>query len=197
MPTPTLTLTGDPEADALLSRNPLALLVGMLLDQQVPMEWAFTSPARLAERLEGPLDPATVAATDPDTLEELFRRTPALHRYPAAMAKRVHALCVHLVEHHDGDAARVWEDATDGADLFRRIASLPGFGRQKAQIFTALLAKRCGVAKDGWEAHAGDYAREGHRSIADVTSPETLALVREHKRAQKAAARVREERAQA
>ena len=186
---PTLTLTGEPDADALLSDNPLALLIGMLLDQQVPMEWAFASPAKLAERIDGPLTPATIAAMDPDALEEVFRAKPALHRYPGSMAKRVHALCEHVVEHHDGDAARVWEDAADGAELYRNVAELPGFGKQKAQIFTALLAKQCGVDKDGWQAKAGDYGLEGYRSIADVTSPETLQRVREYKQAKKAKAK--------
>ncbi len=186
---PTLTLTGDADADALLSTNPLALLVGMLLDQQVPMEWAFTSPARLAERLDGPLDAAPIAEMGPDAVEAVFRDKPALHRYPGAMAKRVHALCEHLVAHYGGDAARVWEDAADGAELYANIRELPGFGTQKAQIFTALLAKQCGVDRDGWEGQAGDYALDGYRSIADVTSPEALQRVREFKQAKKAAAR--------
>jgi uncharacterized HhH-GPD family protein len=184
-----LNLTGDAAADELLANNPLALLVGMLLDQQVPMEWAFSAPATLAERLDGPLDARTVAATDPEALEALFRRKPALHRYPGAMAKRVHALCEHLVEQVDGDTARLWTEAPDGAELFRRLTALPGFGRQKAQIFTALLAKRCGVAPPGWEGVAGEYAAPGHRSIADVTGPDALARVREFKRARKAAAK--------
>lgn len=185
---PTLTLTGDRDADALLSDNPLALLIGMLLDQQVPMEWAFAAPATLAARLDGPLDARTIAALDPDRLEEIFRTKPALHRYPGSMAKRVHALCEHLVERYDGVAERLWADAEDGATLYRDIAALPGFGRQKAQIFTALLGKQCGVTPPGWEAAAGDYGGPGYRSIADVTSPETLDRVRAYKREKKAAA---------
>lgn len=185
---PTLNLTGDPEADALLSDNGFALLVGMLLDQQIAMELAFLGPARLASRLGGELTPEAVAATEPDRLEELFRRKKALHRYPGSMARRVQALAAHLLELHDGDAEAVWEGATSGADLKRRLAALPGFGDQKASIFVALLGKRCGVTPDGWEEAAGDYAQDGYRSIADVTGPEALAEVRAWKQARKAAA---------
>jgi uncharacterized HhH-GPD family protein len=186
---PTLTLTGDTDADRLLSDNAFALLVGMLLDQQIAMELAFVGPHRLAERLDGSLDPATVAATDPDDLEAHFRAKPALHRYPGSMAKRVHALAVHLVEEHDGDAREIWTGARDGRDLLKRLKALPGFGDQKARIFVALLGKQCGVQPDGWEQAAGDYGLEGYRSIADVTSPATLAKVREAKQAMKAAKR--------
>lgn len=186
---PTLTLTSDPDADALLSENGFALLVGMLLDQQIAMELAFVGPHRLRERLGGALDPATVAAQDPDHLEELFRTKPALHRYPGSMSKRVHALAVHLVEEHGGDATDVWEQAADGRDLLKRLKALPGFGDQKARIFVALLGKQCGVSPEGWERAAGDYGLEGYRSIADVTGPETLAKVRETKQAMKAAKR--------
>jgi uncharacterized HhH-GPD family protein len=186
---PSLTLTGDPTADELLSDNPFALLVGMLLDQQITMELAFVGPARLAERLDGPLDPATVAALDPAALEAHFRTKPALHRYPAAMAKRVHALASHLVGEHDGDAAAVWREASSGAELKRRVAALPGFGDQKARIFVALLGKQCGVQPHGWREAAGDYGRDGHRSIADVTDQASLELVRAWKQAQKQAAK--------
>jgi uncharacterized HhH-GPD family protein len=185
---PTLTLTGDGAADALLSDNPFALVVGMLLDQQIAMELAFAGPARLAERLDGPLGPATIAAMDPDELEERFRAKPALHRYPGAMAARVHALAVHLVEEHDGDAAAVWEEASTGAELKRRVAALPGFGDQKARIFVALLGKQCGVTPDGWREAAGAYGEDGFRSIADVTDEASLAKVRAWKQEQKAAA---------
>ena len=185
---PSLTLTGDPDADALLSDNPFALLVGMLLDQQVTMEFAFAGPARLADRLEGPLEPATVADTDLDDLDAMFREKPALHRYPGSMAKRVHALAGQLVEEYGGDAAAVWQRATDGADLRRRLQGLPGFGEQKARIFVALLGKQCGVDLDGWREAAGDYGLDGYRSIADVTDAESLAAVREAKQARKAAA---------
>jgi uncharacterized HhH-GPD family protein len=185
---PSLTLTGDPAADRLLSDNPFALLVGMLLDQQIAMEVAFVGPARLAERLGGPLEPAAVAARSPEDLEALFRDKPALHRYPGSMAKRVHDLAVHLVEQHGGDASRVWTDAATGAELKRRLVALPGFGEQKARIFVALLGKQCGVQPDGWEAAAGDYSQPGHRSIADVTDPDSLEQVRAWKQAKKAAA---------
>ena len=180
-----LTLTGDPDADALLSENAFALLVGMLLDQQVAMELAFVAPHRLQERLGRPLTPADVAALDPSVLEDHFRQKPALHRYPRSMAKRVHALATHLVEEHGGDASRVWSEARTGAELRKRLLALPGYGEQKARIFVALLAKQCGVTPAGWEKAAGDYAEDGHRSIADVTSPESLAKVRAFKQASK------------
>jgi uncharacterized HhH-GPD family protein len=186
---PTLTLTNEPEADRLLSENAFALLVGMLLDQQIAMEQAFVGPHRLAERLGGTLDPASVAATGPDELEERFREKPALHRYPGSMAKRVHALATYLVEEYDGDAAAVWRDVADGRELKRRLTALPGYGDQKARIFLALLGKQCGVTPQGWQEAAGEYGEEGYRSIADVTSPETLAKVREWKQARQAAAR--------
>jgi uncharacterized HhH-GPD family protein len=186
---PTLSLTNDPEADRLLSDNAFALLVGMLLDQQIAMEQAFAAPRRLADRLGGTLDPATVAATDPEVLEERFRDKPALHRYPGSMAKRVHALATHLLEEYDGDPEAVWRGVEDGARLRRRLTSLPGFGDQKARIFLALLAKQCGVTPEGWREAAGEYGEDGYRSIADVTSPDTLARVREWKQARKAAAK--------
>ena len=186
---PTLTLTGEPDADALLSENGFALLVGMLLDQQIAMEVAFVGPHRLAERLDGRLDPATVAATSPEELEELFRQKPALHRYPGSMAKRVHALATELVASYDGRAEALWEDVEDGRALLRRLKGLPGFGDQKARIFVALLGKQCGVRPDGWQEAAGAYGDEGYRSIADVTDPETLERVRATKREAKAAKR--------
>ncbi len=186
---PELQLTGDEQADRLLSENPFALLVGMLLDQQIAMEVAFLGPARLAERLGEELRPSTVAATDPDELEALFRHTPAIHRYPGSMAKRVHALATSLVERYDGDAAQVWEGAADAHDLRARLLALPGYGEQKARIFIALLAKQCGVQPQGWEDAAGAYAQPGYRSIADVVDEESLQRVRESKQAAKAAAK--------
>ncbi len=186
---PTLTLTGDAAADELLSDNAFALLIGMLLDQQIAMELAFVGPHRLAERLDGPLTPATVAATDPDELEERFRQKPALHRYPGSMAGRVHTLAEHLVAEHDGDATQVWAGAEDGRDLLRRLKALPGFGPQKARIFVALLGKQCGVTPDGWRDAAGEYGQEGYRSIADVVDGASLAEVRAWKQARKAAAK--------
>lgn len=186
---PALTLTGQPEADALLSDNGFALLVGMLLDQQIAMELAFVGPHRLAERIDGPLEPATIAAMDPEELEAAFRAKPALHRYPGAMAKRVQALAAYLVAEHDGQADDVWNEAPDGKALKRRLMALPGFGDQKARIFVALLAKQCGVRPEGWQQAAGDYALDGHRSIADVTDAESLAMVRANKQARKQAAK--------
>jgi uncharacterized HhH-GPD family protein len=185
----TLTFTGDAPADRLLSENDFALLVGMLLDQQIAMEVAFVGPQRLADRLGGELTPAAVASTDPDHLETLFREKPAIHRYPGSMAKRVHALATHLVEEHDGDAGAVWREAATGEELYRRLAALPGYGEQKARIFVAILGKRCDVTPPGWREAAGEYGEEGYRSIADVTDPETLAKVREFKQARKAAAK--------
>jgi uncharacterized HhH-GPD family protein len=186
MAKPSVPVTGDPASDQLLTTNPFALLVGMLLDQQVPMEWAFGSPLRLKERLGGELEAAGVAAADPAAFEEIFRQKPPLHRYPASMAKRVQTLAQFLVDHYDGDAARVWTEADDGADLYTRVRALPGYGDQKAKIFVALLAKRMGIAPAGWEAAAGAYADDTPRSVADVDSPETLQRVREFKRAQRA-----------
>jgi uncharacterized HhH-GPD family protein len=186
---PTLTLTGDTAADHLLSDNAFALLIGMLLDQQIAMEVAFVGPHRLSERLDAELTPAAVAGLDPEELEARFREKPAIHRYPGAMAKRVHALATHLVEHHDGDAAAVWEGADTGEQLYRRVLALPGYGEQKARIFVALLGKRCEVTPPGWREAAGEYGEEGYRSIADVTDPETLQRVRETKQARKAAAK--------
>ncbi|MEX2324119.1 MAG: HhH-GPD-type base excision DNA repair protein [Nitriliruptoraceae bacterium] len=181
-----LQLTGSAEADRLLSDNPFALLVGMLLDQQIAMEVAFVGPHRLAERLGSNLTPDVVAATDPDILEEHFRTKPALHRYPGSMAKRVHALARHLVEHFDADAANVWQGAVSGTDVKRNLMSLPGFGEQKAKIFTALLGKQCGVEPPGWREAAGDYGLDGYRSIADITSPEDVDKVRAFKQQRKA-----------
>ena len=183
---PELTLTGDATADRLLSENPFALLVGMLLDQQVAMETAFLAPSRLAERLDGPLEPATVAALEPERLEVLFREKPALHRYPGSMAKRVHALSTQLVEEYDGDAAAVWDGVSDGDTLRRRLAALPGFGEQKTRIFVALLGKQYGVTPSGWREAAGEYGLDGYRSIADVTDVASLEEVRRTKKAAKA-----------
>ena len=184
---PKLTLTGDEGADRLLSENPFALLIGMLLAQQVAMETAFIAPSRLVERLEEPLDPATVASMDPDRLETLFRQKPALHRYPGSMAKRVHALSTRLVEEYDGDASGLWRGVRDGSELRRRLADLPGFGEQKTKIFVALLGKQYGVTPRGWRAAAGDYGLDGYRSIADVTDAGSLEAVRSTKKAMKAA----------
>lgn len=186
---PALRISQDPAADALLARDPFALLVGMLLDQQVPMEWAFTAPRVLAERLgRDMLDPGEVAAYEPEAFAELATRKPAIHRYPGAMAKRIQQLALHLVERYDGDAAAVWTRAQTGAELLRGLTGLPGFGRQKAQIFLALLGKQLGVRPDGWREAAGGYGEEGsRRSVADVCDAATLAEVREYKREYKRA----------
>jgi uncharacterized HhH-GPD family protein len=183
-------LAYTPEANELLDRDPLALLIGMLLDQQIPMEKAFTSPAVLAERLGGRLDARQIATTDPDALEDLFRTPPALHRFPNAMAKRVQELCRIIVERYDGDAARLYDGVADGAELKRRIGTLPGFGEQKAKIFVALLGKQAGVRPDGWRAAAGDFGRlDVFYSVADVVDDASLAKVRSHKQEMKKAAR--------
>lgn len=187
----TLRIAQQPEADALLGRSPLAALVGMLLDQQVPMEWAFTGPYTLAGRMGGDdLDAREIAAYDPEAFTELFTAKPALHRYPGAMATRVRQLCRFLVEEYDGEASAVWADATTGAELLKRLRALPGFGTQKAQIFVALLGKRFGVRPPGWREAAGPYGEEGsYRSVADITGPESLAEVRAVKQRIKAAAK--------
>ncbi len=185
----TLHVTGDPDADDLLNTDALAALIGMLLDQQVPMEWAFRGPYELKERLGGRLDAAEIAAMDADALASAFRGPPALHRYPGSMAGRTQDLCRMLVEEYDGDAEAVWESAATGKELLARLRTLPGFGDQKARIFTALLAKRMGVTPPGWEEVAGPYAPVGHFSVADIDGPESLDAVREHKKATKAAAK--------
>jgi uncharacterized HhH-GPD family protein len=181
-----LAVTGNPESDQLLNRDPLALLIGMLLDQQVPMEWAFRAPHRLRERLGGRLDAATIASTDPDELLAAFKGPPALHRFPGSMAKRTQEMSRHLVERYDGDASALWRDAATGDELLARLRALPGFGEEKARIFTALLAKRFGVRPEGWEAAAGPFADATPRSVADIDSAESLERVRTWKRAQKA-----------
>lgn len=165
--------------------DPLALLVGMLLDQQVPMEWAFRGPESLRQRL-GELDAAAIAAMDTEELEATFRAKPALHRYPAAMAKRTQALCRFLVERYDGDAAKVWKGVRSGDELLRRAEELPGFGQEKAKIFVALLAKRLGRAPKGWEEAAAPFSDAEPRSVADIDSPEGLERVRAWKKAMKA-----------
>jgi uncharacterized HhH-GPD family protein len=181
----TLAVTGDPQADKLLNTDPLALLIGMLLDQQVPMEWAFGAPAKLKERLGGRLDAADIAAMPPADLEVLFRQRPALHRYPASMAKRVRELCQHIVDGYGGDAARIWKGAKSGEELFDRLRALPGYGEEKSKIFLALLAKRMGCAPTGWEQYAGPFADSTPRSVADIDSQETLGRVRDFKKMMK------------
>ncbi|MEV5161428.1 HhH-GPD-type base excision DNA repair protein [Streptomyces sp. NPDC053728] len=187
----TLRIAQEPDADALLGSSPLAALVGMLLDQQVPMEWAFTGPLTLARRMgSDDLDARAIAAYDPEAFTGLFTEKPALHRYPGSMAKRVQQLCQFLVAEYDGRAEAVWADAATGAELLKRLNALPGFGTQKAQIFLALLGKQLGVRPTGWREAAGAYGEKGsHRSVADITGPESLAEVRAHKQQAKAAAK--------
>jgi uncharacterized HhH-GPD family protein len=183
MPT-ALHFTPDAAANRLLASEPLAVMIGMLLDQQVPMEWAFSAPALLKERLGGTLDATAIAAMDPADLDAVFRDKPALHRYPGSMAKRTHALCAHLVEHYGGQADAVWTGVQTGEELLARVLALPGYGPAKARIFVGLLGKRLGVRPDGWETAAADWA-----SIADVDSFERVGEIRERKRAMKAAAK--------
>ncbi|MFJ9343486.1 HhH-GPD-type base excision DNA repair protein [Streptomyces sp. NPDC101733] len=187
----TIHLAQQPEADALLGRSPLAALTGMLLDQQVPMEWAFSGPYTIARRLgTDDLDAHAIAAHDPEAFAALLSEKPAVHRYPGSMAKRIQQLCAYLVEHYGGDAAAVWADVDTGAELLARLKALPGFGEQKAQIFLALLGKRFGVRPKGWREAAGGYGPAGvHRSAADITGPESLAKVRAYKQEMKAAAK--------
>jgi len=187
-----LWLTGDPEADALLSSEPLALLIGMVLDQQIPMERAFKAPFDLKERLGGSLDPAAIAAMPPDDLAAVFAAKPALHRFPRSMAGRVQEVCGAVLDSYGGDTAAIWTSADDGKQLLANVKALPGFGDQKARIFVALLGKQFGVQPPGWDVAAGAYGEPGSsRSVADIDSPEALARVRQFKQAAKAEARAK------
>jgi uncharacterized HhH-GPD family protein len=188
---PTIRIAQDDAADDLLGRDPLALVLGMMLDQQFPMERAFAAPRLLADRLGvDVLSAEELADADPERLVEVFRGPPALHRYPGSMAARTQDLCRLLVDRYDGRAARLWADVPDGATLLRRVGELPGFGAQKSKIFVALLGKQYGVTPTGWRQAAGDYGpQEARRSVADVTGPESLAEVRRFKQEQKAAAK--------
>jgi uncharacterized HhH-GPD family protein len=179
-----LPFTPDGDANRLLATEPFAVMLGMLLDQQVPMEWAFRAPALLKERLGGRLDPEAIAAMPVGELETVFREKPALHRFPGSMAKRTHALAAHLVEHYDGRAERVWADVGSGEELLERVRALPGFGEAKARIFVGLLGKRLGVRPAGWEVAAADWP-----SIADVDTFDRVGEIRQQKRVMKAAKR--------
>ncbi|MGA8255895.1 MAG: HhH-GPD-type base excision DNA repair protein [Nocardioides sp.] len=181
-------ITGLDEADRILTESPFALLVGMMLDQQYPMEHAFRGPAKVMERF-GTFDPAPIAAADPETFVALCSTPPAIHRFPGSMAARLQELARIVVDEHDGHAERIWTEATDGKDLMKRVQALPGFGAQKAKIFVALLAKQLDVRKDGWEKLVGDYALDGYRSVADVVDPASLQKVRDFKKEKKAAAK--------
>jgi uncharacterized HhH-GPD family protein len=187
-----LHLTGNPDADKLLNDDPFALLVGMLLDQQYPMEHAFSGPLKIANRMDG-FDLHKIAATDLETFVELCVTPPAIHRYGGSMARRVHALAQDIIEKYDGDVANIWlsgRPKPDGAEVLKRLKALPGFGEQKAKIFLALLGKQRGVAPKGWREAAGSYGDRGsRRSIADVTDATSLAEVRSFKKAAKAAAK--------
>ena len=188
---PTLRIAQDDAADELLGRDPLALLIGMLLDQQVPLERAFSAPRLLADRLGvESLSAPDLAGMDADELVRVFQGPPALHRYPGSMAGRTQELCRLLVERYDGRAENLWADAPDGPALLKRLAELPGFGAQKSKIFLALLGKQYGVTTPGWREAAGDYGQEGsRRSVADITGPESLSEVRAFKQEQKQAAK--------
>jgi uncharacterized HhH-GPD family protein len=185
-----MSLPIEAEANKLLSENPLALLIGMTLDQQDKLEKAFNAPYVLAQRLGHVPTVAELAEFDPDALIVIFAGPPALHRFPKAMAGRVQEVCRALVDRYDGDAANLWKDADSGIELVKRVSSLPGFGKQKSQIFTALLGKQVGVQPPGWREAAGAYGEEGSfRSVADIVDGPSLDKVREHKRAMKAAAK--------
>lgn len=186
-----LVVTGDEAADRLVNTDPLALLIAMLLDQQIAIELAFMGPARLAERLGGALDAATIADMDPDAFAEIARTKPALHRFPAAMGGRIQELCRHLVETYDGDAGAIWRRVRRADVLEERLAALPGFGPEKVQIFTAVLAKRFGRRPAGWEAVAGPFADDQLRSVADLDSLDARAELRERRRAMKAAGKTK------
>ncbi|TVL92242.1 HhH-GPD-type base excision DNA repair protein [Streptomyces sp. SAJ15] len=190
----TVRLAQQPEADALLGRSPLAIMTGMLLDQQVPMEWAFAGPYTIARRMgRDDLDAHEIAVYDPDRFAELLAEKPAVHRYPAAMAKRVQQLCQYLVEHYAGDAGAVWRDVNSGAELLSRLTRLPGYGKQKSQIFVALLGKQFGVRPRGWREAAGPYGDVGsYRSVADITGPTSLDKVRAYKQEMKRAAKAKQ-----
>ncbi|MDX3385441.1 Fe-S cluster assembly protein HesB [Streptomyces niveiscabiei] len=187
----TLHLAQDSEADELLGRSALAALVGMLLDQQVPMEWAFRGPRTIADRLGvDDLDAREIAGMDPERFAALLSEKPAVHRYPGSMAKRIQQLCQFLVEHYDGDAEGVWAGVGSGGELLKRLEGLPGFGKQKAQIFLALLGKQVGVRPRGWREAAGSYGEaKVYRSVADITGEDSLAKVRAYKQEKKRAAK--------
>ena len=185
-----LHIAQDPAADEVLSTDAFGLLVGMLLDQQFPMERAFAGPAKIKDRF-GSIDPAAVAGADPEEFARLCSTPPAIHRYGRSMAARLQALAALVEAEYGGDASRIWTGVATGQELLARVMALPGFGKQKAQIFVALLAKQLGVRPEGWERAVGAYAEDGYRSVADVTDPESLQKVRDFKKAKKAEARTK------
>jgi len=188
----TLHITGDPAADALLTDNPFALLTGMMLDQQVTMETAFAGPLKLEQRL-GDLTPTSIAGTDPERLVAAFKESPSVHRFPGSMAERLQALAQAIVADWDADASALWtRDDPDGAEVYRRLRTLPGFGEQKSKIFLTLLGKQYGFAGAGWRNASSPYGDEGTTmSVADIVDADSLARVRETKKAAKAAAKAR------
>jgi uncharacterized HhH-GPD family protein len=181
-------IANEPAADAVLDDHPFAVVVGMMLDQQYGMEHAFRGGWKVLGRL-GTLDPATIAAVDPDDFKALCSQPPAIHRFPGSMAARLQELAALVVKQYDGDVTRLWAEPKTGAELFRRVQELPGFGEQKSKIFVALLAKQLGVRPRGWKAVAGDYGLAGYRSVADVVDEASLRKVREYKQAAKRAAK--------
>jgi uncharacterized HhH-GPD family protein len=187
-----LHLAQSPEADQLLSRSPLALLIGMVLDQQVPLEWAFSGPLELERRLGGPLEAAAVAALEPDAVAEIFSRRPALHRYPGAMGKRVHELCRVVTDEYGGRAEHIWDSAATGAELLARVRKLPGFGDHKSRIFVALLGKQLGVRPEGWLEASAPFGDPGSlRSVADIVDQQSLDKVRASKQEAKQKAKAK------
>lgn len=189
----TLYITGDTAADKLLNSNGTALLIGMLLDQQVPMEWAFSGPATLKKRL-GHLDPKKIAAMNVDHFVAVCCEKPAVHRFPAAMGRRIHEMCGIIATEYKNKGENIWAGVTDAKELTSRLRVLPGFGEEKAQIFIALLGKRMGVKPRNWKTEAGVFSDANPRTVADITSPDTLLLVRSWKKAEKAADRDKQSR---
>jgi uncharacterized HhH-GPD family protein len=189
----TLYITGDKAADTLLNTDANALLIGMLLDQQVPMEWAFAGPATLVQRL-GHLDPKKIAAMDVDEFVSICCEKPAIHRFPGSMGKRIHAVCEALVDGYKGNALNIWNGVTDADEVYRRLRALPGYGDEKSKIFIAILAKTQGVDLDGWRQTAGKFGDDTPRSVADVHDEVSLGKVREWKKAQKAAKKDKQDR---
>ena len=183
-----ISITGDAVADQVLTDDPFALVVGMMLDQQYPMEHAFRGPAKVLDRF-GSLDPARIAAADPEEFAALCSTPPAIHRFPGSMAARLQVLAGLVEEKYDGRVERLWSEAATGKELLARVMELPGFGKQKAQIFVALLAKQLDVRPEGWEQAVGAYAEDGFRSVADVVDAESLQKVRDFKKQKKAAAK--------
>lgn len=183
---PAIPITGDDDADRLLEESPLALLLGMLLDQQIPMEWAFRGPATLAERLGG-LDAARIAAMDQEEFVSVCVAKPAIHRYPASMGRRIHEVCQVLVDEYGGNAELIWTEAADARDLHKRLQALPGYGAEKTKVFIAILAKRFDIRAQGWEKVASPFSDDELRSAADVESEDSLLAIRARKKAMKAA----------